>query len=127
MIPAAVISTTVRVATSICVEDRQQRADGLAGLHESHRDFGDDSHGSFRAHKDTAKVVAWCVWNLATEPDDLSVVQNHFDTENMISGYAVGKGVRAAGIVGNIAADGTGDLAAGVRCVKEAILGSPLS
>ena len=41
----------------------------------------------------------------------------------MISGYAVGKGVRPAGIVGDIAADGAGGLAAGIGCVEETIFG----
>ena len=41
----------------------------------------------------------------------------------MISGDAVGQGVRPAGIIGDIAADGAGGLAAGIRRVEEAVFG----
>src|SRR5262245_3514144 len=104
------------------IENRQQRPYRLAGRHEFHGDFGDDSHGPFRTHKDTTKIVAWRVWNLAAEPDDLSVVQNCFHTENMIGGYSIGKGMRPSGVVGDIATHGTGSLAAGIRCVQVAVL-----
>ncbi len=52
-----------------------------------------------------------------------TIVQHDFDTENVIGGDAVGEGMRPAGIVGDIAADGASGLAARIGRVEKTVFG----
>jgi hypothetical protein len=47
---------------------------------------------------------------LAAEPDDLAGHQHHFAAEHVVGGHAVLEAMHAAGVFGDVAADGTGDL-----------------
>ena len=105
------------------IEDRQKRAHRLASAHESDDDFGDDAHGSFRADEHAAEIVAGRVRNFAAEPDNLTVVQYHFDAKHVIGRDAVGERMRPAGIVGDVAADRACGLAARIGRVKKAVFG----
>jgi len=50
--------------------------------------------------------------------DDRAIRQDEFQADHMVGGDPVGEGVRAAGVFGDVAADGAGALAGGVRCVE---------
>src|SRR6266542_1671492 len=103
------------------IKNCQQRADGFSGPHKSDDGFGNDSHRPFGADEYAAKIVAGRVRHFTAEPKDLPIIEHHFDAENVIRRYAIGKRVRATGIICHVAADGTGCLAARVRRVKEAV------
>ncbi len=45
---------------------------------------------------------------LAADANDFAVGKNEFESGDMIGGDAVGEGVRAAGVFGDVAADGAG-------------------
>ncbi len=100
------------------IKDREQGTHRFARAHEAHDDFGDDAHGSFGTDEDAAEIIAGRVRSFAAEPNDRAVVEHDFETEHMIGRHAVRKGVRPAGIVGHVAADGTGGLAAGIRGIE---------
>ena len=53
----------------------------------------------------------------------LPVIEHDFDAEHVIRGYAVGEGVRAAGVVGDIAADGASGLTARIGSIEQTVLG----
>ena len=103
------------------IKNCQQRADGFSSAHEPDDCLGNDSHRPFGADEYAAKIVAGRVGHFTAEPKDLSVIEHHFHAENVIRRYAIGKRVRAAGIIGHVAADGTGCLAARVRRIEEAV------
>src|SRR6185437_13284774 len=105
------------------VKHAEQCPHRLAAGCQFNDDLGNDSHGAFRADEDTAKIVTGSIRNFTTQPDNSSVVEHDFDTKYVIGGYPVGKGVRAAGVVGDIAADGAGGLTAWVGSIEQTVLG----
>src|SRR5919106_3430925 len=60
----------------------QERADGFSGPHEPDDRLGDDSHGSFGADENAAKIVAGRVRYFTAEPKDLSIIEHHLNSEN---------------------------------------------
>src|SRR5262249_59084409 len=87
------------------VEDREHRLDGLRLLEDAHDDPRGDPERALGADEDAGQVVAARVARLAAEPHDLAVGHDHLEPEDVIGGDAVLQGVRAAGVVGDVAAD----------------------
>ena len=68
------------------------------------------------------QVVAVGVEMLAAEPDHVAVGQHHLQAEHVVGGEAVFQAVHAARVLGDVAADGAGDLRGGVGGVVEALV-----
>ena len=115
------MADTASEAWSTCVEDGQHRLDGLRLLEDAHDDLGGDAEGALGADEEADQVVALRVARLAAEPHDLAVGQHHLEAEHVVGRHAVLQRVRAAGVVGDVAADGAGLLARGVGRVVEAL------
>ena len=81
-------------------------------------DLGDQRHGAFAAGEEAGEVVAGSSGQLPPVLNDAAVGQDDFEAENVVGGDAVGEGVGAAGVFGDIAADGAGALAGGVGRVE---------
>ena len=73
-----------------------------------------------RAGEQAGEIVAGQIGLLAAGLDDGAIGQHQFEAEHVIGGDAVGQRVRAAGVFGDIAADGAGALAGGVGRVEVA-------
>ena len=108
------------------VEAEQHRARAFGRLDEAHRDLGDDAELALRADDQRQEIVTGRIEARSADIDDLAVHQHHADAEHIIGGDAVFQAMGAAGIGGDIAADGAGDLARRVRRVEEAVSGDRL-
>ena len=60
------------------------------------------------------EVVARLIGGHAAGVDDGAIGQHGFEAEDVVGGDAVAEGVRAAGVFGDVAADGAGALAGGI-------------
>ena len=74
-----------------------------------------------RADDDAGQVVARVVFGRPARTHDPAVGQHEFDAEDVVDGDAVFERVRAAGVGGDVAADGAGPLARRVRSVVVAV------
>ena len=78
---------------------------------------------ALRAGDDAQQVVALAVEVFAAEPHDLAGDQHHLDAEHVVGGQPVLQAVHAARVLGDVAADRTGDLARRIGCIVEAAFG----
>ena len=83
--------------------------------------LGDDAEHALGADHGPGQVVAGVAGRAAAGPDDAAVGQDDLQTENVIRGHAVLEAVRAAGILGDVAADGAGFLARRIGREEEAV------
>ena len=102
------------------VEDCEHGADGGGIASDFDPDASDDTEGTLAADEEPGEVEVVAASAGASELDELAVGADVFDTEHVIDGDAVFKGVWSAGVGGDIAADRAGPLTAGVRGVVEA-------
>jgi hypothetical protein len=93
------------------VEDGEERFDGFGLARKFDGDFGDERERTLGADEEAGEVVRGRVALLAADADDFAVGENEFERGDVICGYAVGERVRAAGVFGDVAADGGGFLA----------------
>ena len=93
------------------LEDAEQRAIRLRVARDAHPHFGDDAERPFAADDDAGQVVAGIVLGRAAGVDDAAVGQHQLDAEDVVDRDAVLERVRAAGVGGDVAADGAGPLA----------------
>ena len=93
------------------VVHREQRFHRLRLAHQSHGDFRDERERSFGADKQAAQVVARSLDALAADAHNFAVGQNQFEARDVIGRHSVGQRVRAAGIFGDVSADGARFLA----------------
>ena len=97
------------------------RLDRFGLAHQAHGDRRDQRHGAFRAGQQAGEIVARQIGLLAAGLDDGAIGQHHFESQHVIGGDAVGQRVRAAGVFGDVAADGAGALAGGIGRVEVAV------
>ena len=114
----AVISATVRPAVFAGFVDGEDGLDELGLAHEAHDHFGDQHHGAFAAGEQAGEIVARQVGRFAAGFDDGAIGEDHFQSQDVIGGDAVGQGVGSAGIFGDVAADGAGALAGGIGRIE---------
>jgi len=104
-----------------CFENGEERFDRFGLARQLDGDFGDESERAFGADEETGEIVGAGVALLAADADDFSVGrEDEFKSGDVIGGDAVRECVRAAGVFGDVAADGGGFLAGGIRCEVEA-------
>jgi len=96
------------------IVDGEEGFDGFWRVREADGDFGDESERAFGADEKAAKVVAGRVERFAANANELCVGQNKLQAENVVRRDAVSESVRAAGVFGDVAADGAGSLAGGI-------------
>ncbi len=104
------------------VEGGEQRLHALWAAHDAEHGFGGDAECAFAADEDAHEIVAGRVGHAVrrAEPDELARGKDDFAAEHMRRGEAVLETVCAAGVFGEIAADGADDLRGGVGRVEEA-------
>ena len=97
-------------------------ARAVAGLlQDAHGDLGDDAEQALGAGHQAEQIVALGIEMLAAEAHDLAVDQHDLEAEHVVGGEAVFQAMHAAGILGDVAADGAGDLARRIGRVVEAL------
>ena len=120
MMPAAMTSATQSPAPST-VGKPISTARAAGGLRQdAHGHLGDDAEQALGADHHAEQIVALGIEMLAAEAHDLAVDQHHLDAEHVVGGEAVFQAMHAAGILGDVAADGAGDLARRIGRVVEA-------
>ncbi len=67
-----------------------------------------------------SKIVALRIEIVAAEFDDLAIHQHHLDFQDVVGRDAVFEAMRAAGVHGDVAADGAGELARRIGRIEEA-------
>ena len=82
------------------------------------RDRGDHAERSFGADENTGEIIAGSIEHRRTEVNQLAGGQHHFERQHMRRGKAVLEAVRAAGVLGHIAADRADGLRRRVRRVE---------
>src|SRR6266478_1156773 len=90
------------------IENSKERLHGFRLARELDGDFRDEGEGAFGANKQASEVITGRVAVFAADADDFAIRKDEFECGDMIGGDAVRKGVRAAGIFGDVAADGAG-------------------
>jgi hypothetical protein len=99
----------------------EQRFDRFGFASQLDGDFGDESERAFGADEEAGEVVGAGVALLAADAYDFSAGgEDEFESGDVIGGDAIGECVRAAGVFGDVAADGGGFLAGGIGCEVEA-------
>ena len=102
-------------------EVHQHRAHRRRVLGQAHAHLGGDAAHSLCADECAAQVVAQRFRFFTAQLHDLTVWQHDFEAEHVRRGDAVGETVRAAGVVGDIAADRATLLTAGVGGEVQAV------
>lgn len=91
---------------------------GLGVGDEAEGDFGDDAEHAFAADEETGEVEALAVFVAAAAgSDDGAVWEDDFEAEDVVAGDPVFEAARAAGVGGDIAAEGAFAEAGWVRRV----------
>ena len=104
------------------VEADQHRPRALGGAQDAHGRLGDDAELALRADDQAEEVVAGAVEMRAADLDDGAVDQHHLDAEHVVGGDAVLQAMGAAGVHGDVAGDGAGELARRIGRVEEALV-----
>ena len=118
--PAAITCETASPAASVRREAGQQRAHGLGDAEHAHGDPDGDPERALGADEDAEQVGPVVV---ARERHELAARQHDVGGEHVVDGEAVLEAVRAARVLGDVAADRADLLARRVGRVEEA--GSP--
>ena len=111
-------------ATRSCRHARkaeQQPARDWRPLQQPYRHLRDDAEQSFGARHQAYKVISLAVQMLAAEPDQVAAHQHDVESQYIVGRQSVFQTVNAAGVLGDIAADRTGDLRGWIRRVVEAL------
>src|SRR6266850_3125352 len=90
------------------IENGKQCFHGFRLARELDGDFRDEGECAFGANEQAGEVITGRVAVFAADADDFAIRKDEFERGDMIGGDAVRKGVRATGIFGDVAADGTG-------------------
>ena len=97
------------------VEERHERGNRLGLRDHPQPDLGGDAERSLRAHEGAEQVISGGV---AVELDERAVAQHHVEGGDVIGREAVLEAVRAAGVLGDVAADRARDLARGIGRIE---------
>ena len=103
------------------IEGRELRDDRLRPPQEPQRDLGGDPEGALRADEDAEHVGAGGVEPAAAETDDLAVREHHGQPGHVVDREPVLEAVRAARVLGDVAADRAHLLAGGIGRVVEPV------
>ena len=90
------------------IEDGEKCFHGFGRARKLYSDFGDQGEGAFRADEEAGKIVSVRVAVPAADANDFATGEDELKRGDVIGGDAVGEGVRAAGVFGDVAADGAG-------------------
>ena len=119
--PAAMMPRDASARRLGRVEAEQHRARAFRRFEQTHGGLGDDAELAFGADDQREEIVARRIEIVAADIDDLAVHQHDADAEHVVDGDAVFQAMGAAGIGGDIAAEGAGELARRVRRIEEAL------
>src|SRR5215210_714633 len=97
------------------LEGREQGPDRLRRAQEAQGDLGRYPKRSLGAHKRPQKLIARGVGRLAaTDMDHRAIGEDYLGTHHVVRGESVFQAVDAAGVLGEVTADGGDDLARGI-------------
>ena len=105
------IAETASPAASIDAKPASSVVDFLGPPQQPHRRLRDDRQRAFRADEDAEQIEARRIEHGAAEVHDLAVRQHGLDAQHVVDREAVLQAVRAAGVLGDVAADRADDLA----------------
>ncbi|MNZ08209.1 hypothetical protein D3C78_250040 [compost metagenome] len=103
------------------VEAGQQHPRHLGLGQQLDGDFGDDAEHAFGAGEQCQQVETGAVQGIAAEGQAFALDREDFHLEQVVHGQAVLEAVHATGVLGDIAADGAGNLRGRVRRVVQAV------
>ena len=95
-------------------ENGEKRFDGFGFAGKFYGDFGDESERAFGANEEAGEIVGARIALLAADADNFAGGEHEFERGDVIGGDSVGERVRAAGIFGDVTADGGRFLAGGI-------------
>jgi hypothetical protein len=101
------------------VEERHERLDRLGRGHHAQPHLGGDPERALRADERAEQVVARGIELRTAQRDQLAVGQDDLQPAHVVRREPVLEAVRAAGVLGHVAADGAHDLRAGIGRVEE--------
>lgn len=103
------------------IENGEKRPNGFRLAGKLYGDFGNEGKCAFGANEKGSEIVAPRVAVLAADSDDFAIRENEFEGGDVIAGDAVRKGVWAAGIFCDVAADCAGFLARRIRSEVQSV------
>ncbi|MQM40248.1 hypothetical protein KBTX_04295 [wastewater metagenome] len=121
-------------------DDRRDRVAAVLDVvergheHGFRRRLGQKLHGDLHDHREHAlgtvhqrqQVIAGGVRGLRADGYQLAVDGHCGHLEDVVHGQPVLQAVHAAGVLGDVAADGAGDLGGGIRCIVQPVGGGGL-
>ena len=113
-----------------------QCSDGIAGIadvgkagheaaghggprHQPHRDLGREGEHTLGADHQCQQVQAWCIGGQAAELHRFAGRSVAAHAQHVVQGQAVLEAMHATGVLGDVAADGAGNLAGGIGRVVQ--------
>jgi hypothetical protein len=120
MMPAAITAATASPAADV-VEAGHDAARQLRLGHQLDGDLGGHRQHALAADHHGQQVQAGRVQRLGAELHRLALRREAAHAQHVVQRQAVLQAVHAAGVFGHVAADGAGDLAAGVGRVVQAV------
>ena len=119
------------IGDALCrgLDRRKSEQHGLRRLRldeQPQRHLRDHAEQAFRADGESQQVIARRIERLAAEFDHFPAHQYDLQAEHVVRRHAVLQAMHAAGILGDVAADGAGDLTGWIRCVVKAARGDRL-
>ena len=108
---------------------RQRRVGGQHGAiafrlgQQPQRDLQRDAKEPLRPDKEAGQIRPDALQAVAAELDHFAVGQHGLDAQHVVGGHAVFQTVRAAGVEGDVAADGADQLAGRVGRIVETVRG----
>ena len=88
------------------IAHREHRLDCLRLAEDTQNGGGRYPQGPLASHEDSGQIEAERIDILATQPDDLAAGEHYLEPEHVIGGDAVLEAVGAAGVLGDVAAQG---------------------
>ena len=98
-------------------EPGQERLHGLRHTQHAQRDGGGDTERALRADEDAEEIGPFVL----AQVDELAVREHDLEREHVVDREPVLEAVRAARVLGHVAADRAHLLARRIRCVEEAL------
>ena len=101
-------------------EAHQHGARALGGAEDADDDFGDDAQLTLGPDDEAQEIQPGGIKMRAAQLHHRAIDEDEFGAEDVVGGDAVFQAMRAAGVHGDVAGDGAGELARRVRGIEEA-------
>src|SRR5258708_27415478 len=102
-------------------ERGEQGCNAWRNPQEADLDLRDRAQRSLRADQHSTQVESDPLWRIAADPVDAAIREHDLHAEHVVGGNPVVEAMRAARVLGRVAADGAGFLTGRVGPIEESV------